>query len=67
MEVFIDNGNRGIFNRVFRWFGCDDDRRKAMVMEESRGEHALILFKPEHVEPILSGRKTQTRRLSGKR
>ncbi|MGB9825086.1 MAG: ASCH domain-containing protein [Desulfofundulus sp.] len=27
----------------------------------------MILFKPEHVEPILSGRKTQTRRLGGKR
>jgi hypothetical protein len=28
---------------------------------------ALILFKPEHVEPILSGRKTQTRRFGVKR
>jgi hypothetical protein len=27
----------------------------------------MILFKPEHVEPILSGRKTQTRRLGKKR
>lgn len=27
----------------------------------------MILFKPEHVEPILSGRKTQTRRLGRKR
>jgi hypothetical protein len=27
----------------------------------------VILFKPEHVEPILSGRKTQTRRLGKKR
>jgi hypothetical protein len=26
-----------------------------------------MLFKPEHVEPILSGRKTQTRRLGKKR
>lgn len=27
----------------------------------------MILFKPEHVEPILAGRKTQTRRLGDKR
>jgi hypothetical protein len=27
----------------------------------------VILFKPEHVAPILSGRKTQTRRLGKKR
>lgn len=27
----------------------------------------MILFKPEHVEPILSGRKTQTRRTGAKR
>jgi hypothetical protein len=27
----------------------------------------VILFKPEHVEPILSGRKTQTRRMGKKR
>lgn len=27
----------------------------------------MLLFKPEHVEPILSGRKTQTRRLGRKR
>jgi len=27
----------------------------------------VILFKPEHVAPILAGRKTQTRRLVGKR
>lgn len=27
----------------------------------------MILFKPEHVEPILEGRKTQTRRLGAKR
>ena len=27
----------------------------------------MILFKPEHVAPILTGRKTQTRRLVGKR
>ncbi|HHW45053.1 MAG TPA: ASCH domain-containing protein [Desulfotomaculum sp.] len=27
----------------------------------------MILFKPEHVEPILSGCKTQTRRLGKKR
>jgi hypothetical protein len=27
----------------------------------------VILFKPEHVEPILAGRKTQTRRLWKKR
>lgn len=27
----------------------------------------MILFRPEHVEPILSGRKTQTRRLGKRR
>jgi hypothetical protein len=27
----------------------------------------MILFKPEHVAPILSGRKTQTRRMGNKR
>ena len=27
----------------------------------------MILFKPEHVDPILTGRKTQTRRLGKKR
>jgi hypothetical protein len=27
----------------------------------------MILFREEHVEPILSGRKTQTRRLGNKR
>ena len=27
----------------------------------------MILFKPEHVQPILEGRKTQTRRLGKKR
>lgn len=27
----------------------------------------MILFKPEHVDPILMGRKTQTRRLGKKR
>lgn len=27
----------------------------------------MILFKPEHVDPILEGRKTQTRRLGQKR
>ncbi len=27
----------------------------------------MILFKPEHVEPILSGQKVQTRRLSKKK
>jgi len=27
----------------------------------------VILFKPEHVQPILDGRKTQTRRLGQKR
>lgn len=27
----------------------------------------MILFKPEHVQPIIEGRKTQTRRLGKKR
>ena len=27
----------------------------------------MILFKPEHMEPIINGRKTQTRRLGKKR
>lgn len=27
----------------------------------------MILFKPEHVQPILDGRKTQTRRLGNRR
>ena len=38
------------------------------LLAESIGEGGtLILFKPEHVQPILEGRKTQTRRLGQKR
>lgn len=42
-------------------------QRKAAVAEGSGGGGALILFKPEHVEPILTGRKTQARRLGKKK
>ncbi|SHJ15255.1 ASCH domain-containing protein [Desulfofundulus thermosubterraneus] len=37
------------------------------MAEGSWGGRALILFKPEHVEPILPSHKTQTRRLGKKR